>query len=667
MEQQKDKNKLEIQTQDQQLEALLGRKVKKRRKKWPLLVVAVAILAMAAGAYQYVSTQKETSAETVYREYTVERGDIVVGSTESSSISLNRETISFPVSTTVEEVYVKAGSYVEEGQPLMKLNLDQIETGLLSYELELNEAGLTLDQAKLNQTKGRLEASQRYDNTQLEAEQAGKSYELQIEELEQSVKSAKYSLRQAEENYDDYMEQYYDDYCELEALEDDLYDAKKDLKSAQNSRDSASVTTDYNGSSTTWKYSMLSQLEEEIKTRQAEYDTLPEKDDTAEEPDSKTEETPSEESDSPDTTGPEEGDTGADTPAEDNSGSEETPPTTVDKAALAAYLEELQSAKSTLEAHTSSVNEAQTAYNSAEKSYESFAESFEKTYGTLDYDEDYNTNIANLEMQIEKAELSLEKTKLSYESGVVTAGQKEDTSETNAAVADTELALKETEYQSAVDTAQEAYDALANEIEEIRGYISEDGTIYSTCTGMVASISFEAGDSFEVSYNPMTEEVVAQTLLTLTNISDIYVPITISEEDILNVSIGQEASVTMTAFPDETFEAEVDTLSVESSRSGAATVSYTVNVRFKGENTRKMLEGMSAEVTLVQWQVQDVLYINSSCVTNVGGKATVLVRGDDGLPVEREVHTGFSDGRYVEILEGLSEGETVLLESTVRM
>ncbi len=672
MEKQKDENKLEIQTQNQQLEALLGGKVKKRRKKWPLLAVAVGILAAAAGAYQYVSTQQETSAETVYREYTVERGDIVVGSTESSSISLNRETISFPVSTTVEEVYVKAGSYVEEGQALMKLNLEEIETGLLSYELELQEAGLTLDQAKLNQTKGQLEAGQKYENTQLEAEQAEKNHELQITELEQSVKSAKQSLRQAEDNYDDYIEQYYDDYCELEDLEDDLYDAARSLRSAKNNRDSASITTSYGGSSTAWSYSTLTQLEIEIKTRQAEYDALPEANDTTTTPDgeigsgnSGTEGDPSTAAEGT------EGDTSAEgdsnTNSDNSTGTGEGDSATVDKTALATYLEELKSAKTKLESYASAVSEAQTAYNSAEKSYESFAESFEKTYGTLDYDEDYNTNIANLEMQIEKAELSLDKAKLSYESGVVSAEQKEDTSETNAAVAQTERALKETEYQSAVDTAQEAYDALASEIQEIRGYISEDGTIYSTCTGMVASISFEAGDSFEVSYNPMTEEVVAQTLLTLTNISDVYVPITISEEDILNVSIGQEASVTMTAFPDETFEAEVDTLSVESSRSGAATVSYTVNVRFKGENTRKMLEGMSAEVTLVQWQAQDVLYINSSCVTNVGGKATVLVRGDDGLPVEREVRTGFSDGRYVEILDGLSEGETVLLESTVRM
>ena len=37
----------------------------------------------------------------------------------------------------------------------------------------------------------------------------------------------------------------------------------------------------------------------------------------------------------------------------------------------------------------------------------------------------------------------------------------------------------------------------------------------------------------------------------------------------------------------------------------------------------------------------------------------------DGSITEQEVVTGFSDGTYVEIEEGLSEGDTVLIESRV--
>ena len=41
------------------------------------------------------------------------------------------------------------------------------------------------------------------------------------------------------------------------------------------------------------------------------------------------------------------------------------------------------------------------------------------------------------------------------------------------------------------------------------------------------------------------------------------------------------------------------------------------------------------------------------------------MRDDSGKVIEKEVTTGFSDGVNVEIIEGLSEGDVVLIESKV--
>ena len=170
--------------------------------------------------------------------------------------------------------------------------------------------------------------------------------------------------------------------------------------------------------------------------------------------------------------------------------------------------------------------------------------------------------------------------------------------------------------------------------------------------------------NFDVTYDEDTDTLHEQTLLMLSDISSVYVPITISEEDILNVSIGQPATVTMNAFEDRTFDAEVDTLSVTAARSGASTVSYTVNVRYKGENELNMYEGMSADITLIQRSEEDVLYVNNQAITNNNGITTVLLQRD-GETVETKVKTGFSDGQYVEIISGLEEGDVVLAQSGV--
>ena len=274
--------------------------------------------------------------------------------------------------------------------------------------------------------------------------------------------------------------------------------------------------------------------------------------------------------------------------------------------------------------------------------------------------------IALTEEELEEARLALEEAQLNLTTGRLNAEQQEESAQSNADIATSEYELTEVELEQAVEAAQETYDELEDQIEEVRSLLSDDGIVYADCNGLVASISVEEGDDVEVFIDEDTNLILSYaTILTMTDISSVYVPITISEEDILNVSIGQEATVTMSAFPNQTFAAEVDTITVESARSGAATVSYTVNVRFAEENTLDMLEGMSAEVTLVQRAARDVLYVNAQAVTFSGGISTVLVEGADGQAEERVVETGFTDGMYVEIVSGLTEGETVLVESAV--
>lgn len=594
----------------QQLEGLLGSGASRRKPpKWLWFAVGGGALMLGGTIFALVlANRSAASGQVTYREFTVQRGDVTVGSTESSSISLTRETIDFPVSTTIEEVYVKAGSYVEEGEPVMLLNVEQVQFGLASYELELEQAGLELEQAKLKQETGLLEARQKYQTAKQTGKLADSTEALSVAELQLALETAEKALEEATKEYDEYVVLNIDypyDYAYLTSLE-------RKMEQAQSKADT---------------------LTEELAGCQADYDDLEDRIDALA------------------------------AQIADEADSVKKAELEADKALLVTDLGTVGDTKNQLQ---SDLNDANTSYKSANSTYTSYKAWYNEKYGNTTDADDLAKKVSDLQTQVNKAALALTKADMSLTTGTTTAGQKAETAATGASVAATELELAEMELQQAVDAAQEAYDALAAEIVEIKKVVREDGLVYAPCSGMVASVAFEAGDSFEVTYDPMTEQVREQTLLTLTDIANVYVPITISEEDVLDISIGQQASVTMTAFSGQTFEAEVDTISVESSRSGAATVSYTVNVRFIGVNTQQMFEGMSAEVTLVQGQVQDVLYINTQCVTNTGGRAVALVRGEDGTPAEKEVKTGFSDGRYVEILSGLNEGETVLVESAVQ-
>lgn len=575
---------------DPALAALFAPKKKNRKKQVIFVAVIAAVCLCAVGIFFLVKNAKEKAVEeeTVYREYTVTQGNITVGNSESSSVSLDRETVTFNVSASVEEVYVKAGSFVEEGDPLVRMNLDDVQAGITEYELELQELSLELDEAKMEQQEQLLKASQTYDTAVFSGEYADETETVTIGKAENTLETAQQKVEDLEDELDD-LETLYEDYEDREDELEDLLEDKAESYSALQSYE-------------------LTALEDTDTYYCSSY--------------------------------------------------------TVFRKNKTNYI-------AAMEAAGLSTEEAQASYT---RLYRYLQVIYEYADASADWTEDYSkydskselkTAVNDLKSELKSAELALSEAELNYDSGTLKADQQTATSALDAETAATQYELTVSKLQQAVDQAQEDYDSLNSELQDLKDTLSEDGIIYAPCTGMVASVSVEAGDEIEVYYDEDTGLIRTQTVCTLTDISSVYVPITISEEDILSVYIGEPAEVTMTAFPDQTFAAEVDTISVESSRSGAATVSYTVNVRYEGENELAVYEGMSADITLIEKQVKDVLYVNLSAVSNTNGVATVLLKDEDGNPVVTEVTTGFSDGTYVEITSGLKEGDVVLAQSGI--
>ncbi len=591
----------------QQLLELLGKEHKKRNPKKIIAVCAAVLLAAAGAGFYYFSSRPEET-EITYRQYTVERGNVTVGTTESSSISLEREIIKFPVSTTVEQIFVKEGQSVKKGDPLMQLNLDEIKAGLVTYELQVKMAQLELEQAKLDQQSKLLKAEQTYKTAVLEGELAANSQSVTITNLEKQLADAEEELADLLEDlytYRDYEKNYDDDYDKV------TYWATK-MESYQE------LYTDY----------------------KRQYDDALVYADTIEAYTAKIEE---EESKS--------------TPDEDKI-SEWRKLIAKAEAGLGGLQPE-----DIYELYQDAYEKYQNAREKYTDRYADFREDYDIEYGD---DEELEEKIEELEKKVKAAGNALEEAKIKQQTGTLSAEQTKALTELSAQTALAQYNLTELQLSQNVDEAQEIYDQTLRQINDIKESIADDGIVYAPCTGMIVSISLDEGDDFEVTYDEDKDTLNEVTLLTMTDISSVYVPITISEEDILNVYIGQQANVTMNAFEGRTFDAEVDTISVEAARSGAATVSYTVTIRYIGENELDMYEGMSAETTLLQRQAQDVLYVNNQAITNTDGVATVSRLRDDGSTETVNVKTGFTNGQYVEIISGLEQGDVVVAASGVK-
>lgn len=204
------------------------------------------------------------------------------------------------------------------------------------------------------------------------------------------------------------------------------------------------------------------------------------------------------------------------------------------------------------------------------------------------------------------------------------------------------------------DEVNEAKDALAEAKEnraEFESFVL-DGIITTEYAGTILSVGYEKGDILN-SDTAMTTYADAKA---------VEVTVSVSQEDISNVEIGETVNIVFTAYEEEMYYGTVTGITTSESNS-SSTVSYDVTVNVTGD-VSKIYEGMTTNVTFVTKELKDVVYVSNKAVQTEGTKSYVK-RVKDGKTEKVEVETGFSNGTAVEIKEGLAQGDRVLIESQV--
>ena len=184
-----------------------------------------------------------------------------------------------------------------------------------------------------------------------------------------------------------------------------------------------------------------------------------------------------------------------------------------------------------------------------------------------------------------------------------------------------------------------------------------------------ASASTASSDSTSDSTDTDTSESAASsaseiTAFTMQSEDTMMISVSVDEQDINSVSVGQSATVTMDALEDVTLDGTVTAVSNSASSSGNGSAKYTVSISVPRQDG--MLIGMSASATIVVDEAEDVVTIPVDALQEKGSETYVYtsVDSDGNLSGETEVETGLSDGDTVEITDGLSDGDIVYYEKT---
>jgi len=153
-----------------------------------------------------------------------------------------------------------------------------------------------------------------------------------------------------------------------------------------------------------------------------------------------------------------------------------------------------------------------------------------------------------------------------------------------------------------------------------------------------------------------------QRIISIPDTSQMKVEIKIHETWVDKVQVGQEATITVAAFPDEAFTGKVlkkAPLADPEEWLNPDLKVYSTDVNIAGTH-ESIKTGMTAKVEVIIEKLHDVLSVPIQAVTSVQGSKVCYVLTGAG-PQKRQVETGLFNDNFVEIKSGLSEGEKVLL------
>ena len=144
-------------------------------------------------------------------------------------------------------------------------------------------------------------------------------------------------------------------------------------------------------------------------------------------------------------------------------------------------------------------------------------------------------------------------------------------------------------------------------------------------------------------------------LFTLQNTDKINVNINVSKYDYDKLKEGQSADITLAG---KTYEGEVTSISHVATQNEKGASLISADVRIKNPDDDIFL-GVDAKVTIHAEEADDVVVLPSE-VVNIGKDGSFCYVIENGVITRRDIITGISSDDYVEVTEGIKEGDEVI-------
>ena len=166
-----------------------------------------------------------------------------------------------------------------------------------------------------------------------------------------------------------------------------------------------------------------------------------------------------------------------------------------------------------------------------------------------------------------------------------------------------------------------------------------------------------SGIIHDIKVSPKEHVTSGRELFTLVNIDRIRVHAKVLESEIGKMKVGREVDLKFSAYPGKIFKGEVKAISPVINPQDK-----TCNVIIDVANPEKEIKpGMHVEVEIAAEIHKDKLLIPQDAVLVRSGRKLAFVV-EEGLAKWRYIDVGLENEDYAEVLDGVKEGESVIIE-----
>jgi len=186
------------------------------------------------------------------------------------------------------------------------------------------------------------------------------------------------------------------------------------------------------------------------------------------------------------------------------------------------------------------------------------------------------------------------------------------------------------------------------------GYTS----VYAPISGVVTTRIVQIG---QIISSGISNVGGGTTVLTISDLSHIYILGSVDESNIGVIELGQPAEITADAFPGKHFTGSVNRIAPKGLNLQTV-VTFEVRIEIIDENKSLLRPEMTGNITIIVADKPDVLLVPVTAVVRNKGEKVVNLKNPDGTVEEKHaIEAGITDGVNTEVASGLKEGDVVVV------